>query len=94
MLGTKRDQDNALKALQEIPGIGKSLARDLVDLGFNQVNDLKDENPEKMYKDLIILRGEHIDPCVLYAFRCSVYYASNLTHEPHLLKWWNWKDIE
>ena len=34
----------------------------------------------------------HQDRCVLYAFRCAVYYASHTTHDPNLLKWWNWKD--
>ncbi|NJM89920.1 MAG: hypothetical protein HC847_25010 [Hydrococcus sp. RU_2_2] len=38
------------------------------------------------------LRGQHIDRCVLYVFRCAVYYASNSVREPELLKWWNWKD--
>jgi hypothetical protein len=33
-----------------------------------------------------------IDPCVLYVFRCAVYYASHEVHDPDLLKWWNWKD--
>jgi hypothetical protein len=27
---------------------------------------------------------------MLYVFRCAVYYASNETHEPERLKWWNW----
>ena len=38
------------------------------------------------------LRGEQIDRCVLYVFRCAVYYAANETHESEKLKWWNWKD--
>jgi hypothetical protein len=29
---------------------------------------------------------------VLYVFRCAVYFANNSTHDPELLKWWNWKD--
>ena len=82
----------ANKSLQIIPGIGKSLSQDLVDLGYKKVSDLKDQNPEDMYQKLITLRGEHIDRCVLYVFRCATYYASNSIHEPELLKWWNWKD--
>ena len=81
-----------LKALQAIPGIGKSLGKDLVDLGYQNVDALKDEDPEMMYQNLIALRGQHIDRCVLYVFRCAVYFASNTTHDPALLKWWNWKD--
>jgi len=83
---------DAIKQLQIIPGIGKSLSRDLVDLGYQDVNELKNENPDFMYQKLIDIRGRHIDRCVLYVFRCAVYFASNSTHEPRLLKWWNWKD--
>ena len=83
---------DANKELQQIPGIGRSLSKDLVDLGYRKVNELKGENPETMYQNLMDLRGEHIDRCVLYVFRCAVYYASNSKHEPDLLKWWNWKD--
>jgi hypothetical protein len=45
-----------------------------------------------MFEDLCRARGEAIDRCVLYAFRCAVYYADHDTHDPHLLNWWNWKD--
>jgi hypothetical protein len=82
----------ALKDLQKIPGIGASLSQDLVDLGYQKVSDLKGENPEVVYQRLMTLRGEHIDRCVLYVFRCAVYFASNSIHEPELLKWWKWKD--
>ena len=82
-----------LQELQVIPGIGKSLAQDLFDLGYRHVTELAGEEPEAMYKSLCALRGSRIDRCVLYVFRCAVYFASNTTHKPELLKWWNWKDI-
>jgi Pathogenicity locus len=82
----------SLKELQIIPGVGKSLSQDLVGLGYLKVADLKGETPENMYQRLMTLRGRHIDRCVLYVFRCAVYYANNTVHEPELLKWWNWKD--
>jgi hypothetical protein len=37
-------------------------------------------------------KASPVDRCVLYVFRCAVYYANNKTHDPELLKWWNWKD--
>ncbi len=77
--------------LQTIPGIGPSLAKDLSDLGFHRVGDLAGRDPEAMYRNLCDLRGTHIDRCVLYVFRCAVYYAGNRNHDPELLKWWNWK---
>ncbi len=82
----------ASKEFQIIPGVGKNLSQDLVDLGYKKVTELKGENPETMYQNLTALRGEHIDRCVLYVFRCAVYYSSELVHKPELLKWWNWKD--
>lgn len=80
-----------LKALQEIPGIGPSLAQDLINLGIQSVPDLKGRDPQALYEQLNALQG-YQDPCVLYTFRCAVYYASHTKHDPKLLKWWNWKD--
>ena len=78
--------------LQTIPGVGPSIARDLRKLGVRRVSDLKRRKPENLYKKLCTITGERQDPCVLYVFRCAVYYASNERHDPELLKWWNWKD--
>ena len=78
--------------LEKIPGIGPRLASSLRNLGFSRVEDLRDRDPEHMYGELCGLRRTHIDRCVLYAFRCAVYFASNSVHNPELLKWWNWKE--
>jgi len=86
------DQRATEKALRVIPGVGPSIALDLLDLGFREVKQLQGEDPERMYQDLCELRGGHIDRCMLYVFRCAVYYASNTVHDPEMLKWWNWKD--
>ncbi|MCL5991054.1 MAG: helix-hairpin-helix domain-containing protein [Bacteroidetes bacterium] len=80
-----------LKELQLIPGVGKSIAQDLWDLDYRSVSELKNENPEKMYEKFCKIKGQHIDRCLLYVFRCAVYFASNKIHDPELLKWWNWK---
>jgi hypothetical protein len=82
----------ALKDLQRIPGIGPSIARDLFDLGIRRVEGLKGKDPEKLYDELCDLRGAHQDRCVLYTFRCAVYFASDPKPEPERLKWWNWQD--
>lgn len=86
--------DDALKALQVIPGIGPRMARALVDLGYRKVADLHHQDPQQMYRALTALRGQHIDRCVLYVFRCAVYFASHRVHEPERLKWWYWKDSD
>ncbi len=82
----------SLKNLQTIPGIGKAMAEDLYNLGYRKVSDLKNEDPNKMYYNLCKLEGVDLDPCVLYTFKCAVYFASEPKPKPELLKWWNWKD--
>jgi hypothetical protein len=77
--------------LEDIPGVGTKIARDLRDLGLNSVKDLQGQNPEELYSRLMALRGCPVDRCVLYVFRCAVYYARN-GRNPDKLKWWNWKD--
>jgi pathogenicity locus Cdd1 protein len=83
---------SATDDLLRIPGVGKSIARDLRDLSIMRVADLRQADPEALYDQLCALRGAHIDRCVLYTFRCAVYFASEDVHDPALLKWWNWKD--
>jgi hypothetical protein len=78
--------------LQEIPGVGPSLAGKLRDLGYRRPADLRGADPEAMYDRLQAQRGSHVDRCVLYVFRTAVYYAENDRHDPERLKWWNWKD--
>ena len=85
---------SVLKKLQQIPGIGPSIALDLFDLGIRRISDLRGRNPEQLYKKICALRGQHQDRCLLYVFRCAVYFASNKQPDPELLKWWSWKDAK
>ena len=85
-------KQTVIKDLQRIPGIGKSIANDLWGLGLRSIGDLKDKEPDDLYARLCALKKTHIDRCMLYVLRCSVYFASNKQHDPELLKWWNWKD--
>lgn len=85
------DKQAVLKEFLQIPGVGKSVAEDLWNLGLRSVSDLKNQDPEALYMSLCVLQGKHVDRCMLYTFRCAVYYASNDTYDAELLKWWNWK---
>ncbi|MFQ5559082.1 MAG: helix-hairpin-helix domain-containing protein [Nitrospinota bacterium] len=68
--------DNLTKEFQKIPGIEKSLSKELIPHGFKSISHVKHENPERMYLSLCNLQGKHIDKCVLYVFRCAVYFAT------------------
>ena len=85
-------EKSSSKQLEQIPGVGKSIACDFKDIGIESIDDLKGKNPEKLYRRLCDFKAAPVDKCVLYVFRCAVYYASNNRHDPDLLKWWNWKD--
>ncbi len=83
---------DSIKELRTIPGIGPSLALDLLDLGIRRVTDLRTRDPEELYARLCKLRGVHQDRCVLYTFRCAVYFATEPKPKADLLQWWNWQD--
>lgn len=87
-------KQKAIRELTIIPGIGESLATDLWNIGITSIAALKGKNPEELYDLSNTFAGTIQDRCVLYAFKCAVYYANTPTeeHETEKLKWWNWKD--
>jgi hypothetical protein len=87
-------KQEALKELTKIPGVGKSIAQDLWNIGIQRISDLKKKDPELLYRQSNEFAGVRQDRCLLYVFRCAVYYASTPEYqqEKELLKWWNWKD--
>lgn len=89
---SEQARQTVLKQFRQIPGVGRAVARDLYDLGFRSTGELKDQDPEEMYLRHCVQKGMKVDRCMLYVFRCAVYYASGDKHDPELLKWWNWKD--
>ena len=77
--------------LQQLPGVGPSIAADLRRLGVRSIRELARRDPERLYAKLCELTDSKQDPCVLYTFRCAVYAARTERPEPELLKWWVWK---
>ncbi len=88
----ENDKQAVMTEFRQVPGVGKSIAEDLWNLGLRSVYDLRNQDPEDLYLRLCALQGTHVDRCMLYVFRCAVYYASNEVYDAELLKWWNWKD--
>ncbi len=78
--------------LQRIPGVGPSIAQDLRDLGIARVGNLRGRDPERLYARSNALRGLVQDRCLLYVFRCAVYFATARRPVPEKLQWWAWKD--
>jgi len=61
-------------------------------MGIRRIRDLEGRDPAELYATLRELQGTYLDRCVLYVFRCAVYYAETADPDPDLLAWWNWKD--
>lgn len=61
--------------LQEIPGVGPSIEKDLQDIRISCINDLIGKKPENLYNTLCKFKKTNIDKCKLYVFRCAVYSA-------------------
>lgn len=78
--------------LLTIPGIGKSIAQDLDNIGIYSISDLKGKDPQKLYAMSNRYEGKVQDRCLLYVYREAVYFAETKNHDPEKLKWWNWKD--
>ena len=78
--------------LQAIPGVGPSIAADLRALGIKDPTSLRGRDPERLYARSNALRGMTQDRCLLYVFRCAVYFANTSRRQPELLKWWSWSD--
>ncbi len=86
-------QAAAIKDLRQIPGVGVSIANDLWNINIKSVAALKGLDPEVLYDRSNKYAGMVQDRCLLYVFRCAVYYADTPAEErePEKLKWWNWK---
>lgn len=86
-----QDKELVLRELRKIPSIGKACAYDLWKIGIRSVKDLKNKNPKELYERLNYVTGSTHDVCMLYTFRCAVYYASTENPAPGKTKWWYWK---
>ena len=82
----------AVRDLRRIPGVGLSIADDLWRLNIRRVEQLRDRSPDELYGRFCAMVGGPVDRCLLYVFRCAVYYARTPDPEPELLRWWAWKD--
>jgi nucleotidyltransferase/DNA polymerase involved in DNA repair len=83
-----------IKKLTAISGVGKSIATDLYNIGIKNIDDLIGKDPQLLYETSNQFAGCVQDKCLLYVFRCAVYFAETPANkrDSEKLKWWNWKD--
>lgn len=74
--------------LRNVPGIGAKKEKELIELGYDSLEKLKDANPEELYFQLSLKNGYDLDKCVLYALRFAVQYANGPAPNPDNYRWW------
>lgn len=87
-----QNEENKTSDLKKISGVGANMEQHLKNIGIYSISDLRGKDPEELYRLDCMKKGFQDDRCVLYVFRCAVYFAEHEQHEPEKLKWWYWKD--
>ena len=86
------NKEKILKQLQTLPSIGKACSLDLWNIGIRKISDLSGQNPRVLYNKLNSYSGTTHDICMLYTFRCAIYFATESNHDKKKLNWWYWKN--
>jgi hypothetical protein len=71
-------------ALETIPNVGPSVARDLRSIGITRPQQLVGRDPRKLYRKLCQRTGQRQDPCVLDTFISAVRFMEGAPARP----WW------
>ena len=73
-------------ALEAIPNVGTSIARDLRSIGVKQPQDLIGRDPHSLYQSLCDRTRTRQDPCVLDTFIAAVHFMEGAAARP----WWSY----
>ncbi|QDQ29099.1 mitomycin resistance protein [Chitinimonas arctica] len=75
---------HGMERLEDLPGVGPSLAADLRSLGIGKPAELVGRDPIALYHELCLATGQRHDPCVADVFMAAVHFAG--TGEAR--NWW------
>lgn len=76
--------------LQDLISVGPAMLRDFELLGIRTVDQLRRQDPRKLYRKLCRITGERQDICVLDVFSTAVAQAKNPLLPPEQCQWWYW----
>ncbi len=90
----KQQEKLIVKELMQLPGVGKSVAYDFMQVGIRKISDLKGKDGAQLYADLNRVSGFTQNKCFLYVFKCAVYYAETpeQLRDREKCNWWYWKN--
>ena len=78
------------RTLGDLISIGPAMVADFKLLGVGSVADLARQDPDRLYKKLCRITGQHHDICVLDTFRAGVAQARNPRLPAEQCQWWYW----
>ena len=87
-MGKARHIDEA-KRFEDLPNIGKAMAKDFARLGIESPLELAGCDPDEMYRRIGELDGMRHDPCVLDTYRAVVDFAKGGPSRP----WWDYTPL-
>ncbi|MEA2102546.1 MAG: helix-hairpin-helix domain-containing protein [Thermodesulfobacteriota bacterium] len=71
--------------LDELPNIGKAMAKDLNLIGIDHPKKLIGKDPFDLYKKLCMVTGKKHDPCIIDVFMSVVHFMEGGNPHP----WWS-----
>ncbi len=81
-----KDPDRAtVTRLEHLPNIGKAMAADLRLLGIERPDQLRGQDPLRLYHALESITGQRHDPCVLDTFMAAIDFMGGGKARP----WWS-----
>lgn len=84
----KNPERSTVTQLEELPNIGKAMARDLRLIGIETPQQLMGKNGYQLHRDLCKLTGEHHDPCVIDVFLSVIDFMEGGASAP----WWDFTE--
>ena len=72
------------KRFEDMPNIGKAVARDFARLGLHAPKDLAGKDAKKLYDKMCRLSGTRQDPCVLDTYMAAIDFMGGAKAKP----WW------
>ena len=84
----KNPDRETVSQLEELPNIGKAIAKDLQLIGIDHPKKLIGKDPFELFEALCARTGKRSDPCVIDVFMSVVHFMEG--GEP--LPWWSFTD--
>lgn len=86
----KVDYEALNSPLNRIPGLDLKTVRDLLNAGYEEVDDLRGRAPETLFEEIQNLR-ENTPADRLWSLRLAVYFAETPEPDSKLLEAWRWQ---